>query len=188
MITTSTLAHAKGLLFIRTILAFAKHRNTESGTCLRTPTHGTLGFCCVLYACAVFDVAQARATATFRSPKWLWRQSRGCRFSKCVRGIGSGHVKFGKDGSGHVRFQLFNVNSVCITGLLLSGLRFGLGGYRVALTITSVLSGTTLVWLQNVYNDLDFGWYDSKMLALHWLYHGTTVVQLLNAYNHCGLE
>ena len=33
--------------------------------------------------------------------------------------------------------QLFGVNSVCITGLLLSGLRFGLGGYRVALTICS---------------------------------------------------
>ena len=31
--------------------------------------------------------------------------------------------------------QLFGVNSVCVTGLLMSGLRFGLGGYRVALTI-----------------------------------------------------
>ena len=35
--------------------------------------------------------------------------------------------------------QLFGFNSMCITGLLMSGLRFGLGGYRVALTIRSKL-------------------------------------------------
>ena len=44
-----------------------------------------------------FEVCQTRATATFRSSKSLWLQSRGCRFSKCCFGSCSGHVRIGEN-------------------------------------------------------------------------------------------
>ena len=44
-----------------------------------------------------FEVPQTRATATFRSPKWLWPESRGCGVSECACGICSGHGRLGNN-------------------------------------------------------------------------------------------
>ena len=40
-----------------------------------------VSFACAVSTCAILGAPETRATATFRCSKWLWLQSRGCRFS-----------------------------------------------------------------------------------------------------------